>query len=152
MSKIKIMAVASTGGHYVQLSRIISVMPLLGNDDVLRVRTKMAESDQPGFFNEVLIEDVSRSNFWLAFLVLFQLCVLVFKHRPAWILTTGALPGLIAIIVGRFFMINTIWVDSIANTKKISMSGSVAKYFAHQTLTQWPELADKKVMYKGQVI
>jgi UDP-N-acetylglucosamine:LPS N-acetylglucosamine transferase len=150
MSK-KLIAIASTGGHYVQLSRIMKQANFDSND-ILFVRTKVNEHDTPSFENESLIEDVSRDTLARSPIVAFQLLKLILKHKPKWIVTTGAMPGLICIVIGRILLRKTMWVDSIANTKQLSASGRMAKKFAHKTLTQWPDLAGDNVEYKGRVI
>lgn len=150
MSK-KLIAIASTGGHYVQLSRIMKQANFDSND-ILFVRTKVNATDAPSFENESLIEDVSRDTLIRSPIIAFQMLKLVLKHKPKWIITTGAMPGLISIVIGRLLLRKTMWVDSIANTKQLSASGRMAKKFAHKTLTQWPDLAGDNVEYKGRVI
>ncbi len=61
--------------------------------------------------------------------------------RPDFVVTTGALPGLICAVVGRIHGARTIWVDSIANSEKVSMSGWCARWFSGLWLTQWEHLA-----------
>ncbi|KAF7766676.1 hypothetical protein PUND_a2538 [Pseudoalteromonas undina] len=150
MSK-KLIAIASTGGHYVQLSRIMKQANFDSND-ILFVRTKVNEHDTSSFENETLIEDVSRDTLARTPIVAFQLLKIILKHKPKWIVTTGAMPGLTSIVIGRILLRKTMWVDSIANTKQLSASGRMAKKFAHKTLTQWPDLAGDNVEYKGRVI
>jgi len=47
-----------------------------------------------------------------------------------------------------------IWVDSIANAEKLSMSGRMIRPFADVILSQWPDVAAKypKVEYAGELI
>ena len=116
------------------------------------MRTKVNAHDTPSFENETLIEDVSRDTLIRSPIIAFQMLKLVLKHKPKWIVTTGAMPGLISIVIGRLLLRKTMWVDSIANTKQLSASGRMAKKFAHKTLTQWPDLAGDNVEYKGRVI
>lgn len=147
----KILAIASTGGHYVQLSNIINQTGYL-SDDICLVRTKINKLDRPSKVNEVLVSDISRDTLWRLPILIFQLAFYMFKFKPQWLITTGAMPGLIAIILARIFFIKTVWIDSIANTRKLSASGRVAQYLSHKTLTQWPELTNSKVEYHGRVI
>ena len=57
------------------------------------------------------------------------------------IVSTGAAPGLIALIVGRMTGRRTIWIDSIANPERLSLCGRFAGRFADLWLTQWEHLA-----------
>jgi UDP-N-acetylglucosamine:LPS N-acetylglucosamine transferase len=66
---------------------------------------------------------------------------LVLRLRPDVVFTTGAAPGLAAIVCGRAMGAKTIWVDSIANSEQVSRSGRHAGRVAHVWLTQWPALA-----------
>jgi len=47
----------------------------------------------------------------------------------------------------------TVWIDSIANIERISMSGKMVCGKADMVLTQWPHLAREKApLYKGSVL
>ena len=50
--------------------------------------------------------------------------------RPDVVVTTGAAPGLSALMVGKLFGARTMWIDSIANSEQLSGSGKVARHFA----------------------
>ena len=47
-----------------------------------------------------------------------------------------------------------IWIDSIANTRVLSMSGRMIRPFADLILSQWPEVAARyrHVEYAGEVL
>jgi UDP-N-acetylglucosamine:LPS N-acetylglucosamine transferase len=102
---------------------------------------------------------IKRQNY-LTMMVIMLLVILVEiqyidffqKEKPTVIITTGALPGLITIFLGRLFGIKTIWLDSIANSEKISMSGVIASYLAHNCFTQWESLAGERIKFIGRVI
>ena len=66
---------------------------------------------------------------------------IVAKERPDYVISTGAAPGYMSILFGRLFGAQTIWVDSIANVDRLSMSGKWAGKIANLWLTQWPQLA-----------
>lgn len=150
-SNPKVIAIASTGGHYVQLGRIIEQAEF-SNEQVVFVRTRIGNNDVPNKSNETLISEISRDSLWRIPIIFFQLFILILKVRPAWIITTGAMPGLVGVVVGRILFRKTLWIDSIANTKRLSASGRIAKYFSHKVLTQWPDIAGKGIDYKGKVI
>ena len=64
-----------------------------------------------------------------------------FRFRPDVVISTGAMPGVIALALGRLFRARTIWIDSIANAEEMSLSGRLAKRFAHLWMSQWPHVA-----------
>ena len=74
------------------------------------------------------------------------------NERPDIVISTGAAPGLFAIIISRFVGAKTIWLDSIANYEQISLSGKLAKYFTHLHLTQWEHLTNQKTQFSGKVL
>jgi UDP-N-acetylglucosamine:LPS N-acetylglucosamine transferase len=70
-----------------------------------------------------------------------QIALLIARHRPDVVITTGAAPGYFALVLGRRAGAKTVWVDSIANVEELSLSGKRAGAHADLWLTQWPELA-----------
>jgi UDP-N-acetylglucosamine:LPS N-acetylglucosamine transferase len=69
-----------------------------------------------------------------------EMMVRVFQTRPDVVISTGAAPGLLGILFARMLGARTIWIDSIANAERLSLSGQIACKVAHVTLTQWPHL------------
>jgi len=79
---------------------------------------------------------------------------IVRKERPDVILSTGAAVGFLMCFWGKLLGAKVIWVDSIANAEKLSMSGRMIRPFADLILSQWPNVAAKysKVEYVGELI
>lgn len=97
------------------------------------------------------LPDFNRENAWKMFIAVFKVLFVLLTDRPAAVITTGAAPGLLTVIVARILFINTIWVDSVANVKHLSGCGQFAKTFAKHVYTQWPDLADDRVDYVGNI-
>lgn len=77
----------------------------------------------------------------------------ILKVRPHVIVSTGAAPGFFALMFGKLLGAKTIWVDSIANAEKMSVSGEKVKPFADLWLTQWEHIAHKEgPFYMGNVL
>lgn len=70
-----------------------------------------------------------------------QIAVLVLRLRPQAVISTGAAPGLVALLVGKLLGARTIWIDSVANANQLSLSGRLARGIADLWLTQWEHLA-----------
>jgi UDP-N-acetylglucosamine:LPS N-acetylglucosamine transferase len=68
------------------------------------------------------------------------------------IVTTGAAPGLFGIFIGKVLGVKTIWIDSIANVEKLSLSGKIASRMADRVYTQWEHLATPKIIYAGNIL
>lgn len=145
----KILAVASGGGHWIQLLRL---KPAFEGCDMVYISThdgyrKLVEDSQ--FYK---VTDANRWNKLKLLKMAFEVRKVVMKEKPDLIISTGAAPGLFAILWGRLNGCRTIWLDSIANVEKLSMSGRIVKPFAHLHLTQWEHLADNSTLFKGNVI
>jgi UDP-N-acetylglucosamine:LPS N-acetylglucosamine transferase len=149
MSKNKVLALSSPGGHWVQLCRLI---PAFKAVDVVYACTYRKASELSEKDNYYVIGDISRDSIQRIFSVISGIVRILRKEKPTVIITTGALPGLITLVLGRLFGIKTIWLDSIANSEQVSMSGKIAAYLAHNCFTQWENLANNRIKYIGRVI
>lgn len=96
--------------------------------------------------------DASRKDWWHIFGSTVDNLRIVLRVRPNVIVTTGALPPLTAILIGRLIGARTLFIDSVANSERLSSSGKFATWLAHRTVTQWPALATGSVPYWGSVL
>ncbi|MEM7624096.1 MAG: UDP-N-acetylglucosamine--LPS N-acetylglucosamine transferase [Planctomycetota bacterium] len=146
----RVLAVASRGGHWVQLLRLL---PAFDNCNVVYVSTDEGYRDQVDGAPFRTLPDASRWN-KLAMMRL-ALCVawLVIRYRPMVVISTGAAPGFFAVVFGKVLGARTIWLDSIANAEKMSLSGEKAKPFADLWMTQWPQVAARSgASYSGAIL
>jgi len=150
VKKKKILAVASAGGHWIQLLRLRSAFE--GYDVVFASTNRSNYSDVEKFeFHS--FKDAHRKAFWNFFIMIIQLIFILRKVRPTIIITTGSAPGLMTLIIGRMFSTKNVWIDSIANVEKLSTSGKIAHRFADLYLTQWEDLAKPDGPYfKGSIL
>ncbi len=146
-----ILAVASFGGHWIQLLRITSGL-LSRHYDIIYMSTHRKCADQVKDCSFYLIDDFSRWNPFRMFPAFVKALKLIRQIKPDAILTTGAAPGLMILIAARLSGIKAIWIDSIANPCALSLSGKIAALIATATYTQWEELACGKVKYAGNVL
>lgn len=100
----------------------------------------------------VVLPDANRDAPWRALKCLLASARLVLRVRPAVLVTTGALPGLFCLVLARLTGAYTIWIDSIANSDRPSLSGACARPFAHEWFTQWPHLATARRRYEGALL
>lgn len=83
----------------------------------------------------------------------FQIFRIVHRSHAKYVISTGAAPGLLGLAAAKLMGKKTLWIDSIANPKKLSLSGTLAAYFVDEVLTQWPTLSrNGRAHYKGRVI
>ena len=108
------------------------------------------EDQSDGFF---VIPDATRWNKIGLVILLFRVMLVIIKVRPHAIVTTGAAPGLLALMIGRLLGCKTCWIDSIANMEEMSLSGKKAQRWATLWLTQWAELSSENgPEYHGSVL
>lgn len=168
LHKKRVLAVSSSGGHWVQLMRF---RPAFDGCDVAYMTT------EPGCREEVLTYATERSlptprfyrtviaNRWnkLAQIrVVFDVLRVIVRERPDVVISTGSSLGFFALRIGKLFSAKTLWIDSIANAEQLSFSGQQILKHADVCLTQWPEVAegdgqrykpgDRRPEYWGAVI
>jgi UDP-N-acetylglucosamine:LPS N-acetylglucosamine transferase len=149
MVSYKLLAVASIGGHWIQLLHIVS--PLNTELEIIYLSTHPKCADMVKNHKFYTIIDFSRWDFYKLFPAFLQAFKIIWKEKPKMVITTGAAPGMIVLFVAKLFGKKTVWIDSIANVAQISFSGKIASKFATETYTQWESLATSKILYAGNV-
>ncbi|HET6249636.1 MAG TPA: hypothetical protein VFE47_18250 [Tepidisphaeraceae bacterium] len=134
----RVLAVASGGGHWVQLLR---ATPAFAEHDLAYVTTLASYRAQVGAARFYAIKDASRWNKLGLMLMALKVLVIVLRERPDIVISTGAAVGYFALRIGKLLGAKTVWVDSIANVEKVSLSGQSIGKHADLWLTQWPHLA-----------
>ncbi len=133
------MVATSYGGHWVQMRRIL---PAFEGAEIVFVGTSPQADPDMGDTRYHGLPDVTRRNPQMILPVVWRLVRILRAERPDAIVTTGAAPGLLALAVGKALGCRrTIWIDSIANTRKLSLSGWLARPVADAWLVQWEHLS-----------
>lgn len=110
-------------------------------------------AEQSGVQRAHLIPDCNRNEKLAMARSAFRIGLLLLRLRPGTVVTTGALPGLIAIALAKRMGARTAWIDSIANAEEMSLAGQKARPHADLWLTQWPEVARQTgAQYAGSVL
>ena len=106
------------------------------------------------FGTTYVIGECNRLHPLMTISVFLKAFKVAFKERPDVIITTGAAPMAMICFLAKLLGGKVVWIDSIANVDKFSMSGSIVRCFADLFLTQWPELAKKckNVEYAGTLL
>lgn len=147
MKKKKLLAVASQGGHLIQLMRL---KPVFDQYDASYVSNQRHDGMEENF---TVVVDANRNAKCKLLLLFMQVLWIMIRRRPDVVISSGAAPGYFALMLGKLFGAKTIWLDSIANAEELSMSGKRAGKFADLWLTQWPEVAyDNGPQYGGRVL
>lgn len=136
--RLKVMLVASGGGHWVQLMRVASAFAEY--DRVFVTTIKGCDGDV-GDARLRLVNDANRWNRFGLLKLAFRIMLILLRERPDVVVSTGAAPGYFAIRFGKLLGARTVWLDSIANAEKLSLCGQRVGAYADMWLTQWPHLA-----------
>lgn len=138
MKKKRVMAIASGGGHWQQL---MLMRPAYQHQDVLYLTTLPGLAAQFGASPAILVPDCNRDAKVAILRSTIAIARRMIGFRPHVVISTGALPGVIALALGKMIGAKTIWVDSVANAEEMSMSGKLARRFADLWLSQWEDVA-----------
>lgn len=134
----RVMAVASGGGHWEQMMQLRETMEPHG---VRFVTTEPDLLTKAGIAGGSILPDCNLDQPWRSFKCMVSAFALVLRTRPSVIISTGAAPGFFCLLAGRTVGARTVWIDSVANVERLSKSGAMAKWIAHEWLTQWEHLA-----------
>jgi len=147
----KVLAIASGGGHWVQMRRMGAAFTGL-DVTFVSVQDSYAQ-DVPGF-RFYTVRDVTRWDKWGFVVLVSQLLWIFWRERPRVVITTGSAPGFIALRLAKQLLgAKTLWLDSIANCDQMSSSGMRARRYADVWLTQWPHLrGDEGPDFWGSVL
>ena len=138
MGRRKILLVSSGGGHWVELLRISAAFE---GHDTQYVSSQDIASVPNGQREPIVIPDGSRTNILGIIKIFIYMWKVERDFLPDLVVTTGAAPGLIGLIIGRLLGAKTIWLDTIASSEHPSLSGRLAQPCATLWLTQWETVA-----------
>jgi UDP-N-acetylglucosamine:LPS N-acetylglucosamine transferase len=147
----KICLAASAGGHLTQLRKIAhawSMRPAFWVTTGDMVANSFDDS------KVYAVGECNRQHPFRLLAVLVRCAAITLRERPDIIISTGAAPGCIMCLLGKLLGARVIWLDSITNVERLSLSGRLVRPFADLFLVQWPELAKRyrNAEYTGAVI
>jgi len=152
-NSIKICLAASAGGH---LSQILKLTDSWQGYETFCVTTTSVVQEKLQKYGKVYtVGECNREHSLRVILVLMRCMSVILQERPDVVISTGAAPGCITCFLGKLTRAKVIWVDSITNVERISLSGRLVRYIADLFLVQWPELAKQRhhnIEYAGAVV
>jgi UDP-N-acetylglucosamine:LPS N-acetylglucosamine transferase len=146
----RVLAVASGGGHWVQLMRL---RPAFDGVDVHYATVDPSARSMVAPAPVHIYPDANRDTPLRLALSAIVLAVVVLRVRPQVVISTGAAGGYLAIRMARLLGARTVFLDSIANTRQLSVSARLAQRAADLVLSQWPDVAARTgATYRGAVL
>jgi UDP-N-acetylglucosamine:LPS N-acetylglucosamine transferase len=146
----RVLAVASGGGHWVQLMRM---RPAFDGCDVhyATVDATAAAAVAPAPVH--VYPDANKETKLRLAAAAVRLFWIVAVLRPDVVVSTGAAGGYLAIRFARLIGARTMFIDSIANARRLSVSADLARGKADRVLSQWPAVARATgTEFRGAVI
>ena len=148
----KICLAASTGGHLTQLLRIEEAWR-----DMPHFFVTPGEPLSAGLTGGAKAYAVCAANRQQPLRVLrmfLQCATIVVRERPDVVISTGAAVGCILCLLVKLARGKVVWIDSISQADRLTLSGRIVRRFADLFLVQWPALAKRYrgVKYVGSVI
>lgn len=145
-------AAASAGGH---LSQLLKLADSWARYDIVYVTTTEVVQDKLSRFGRIYVVGECNRQHPFRFIRVFCRCVKVIARKhPDVVISTGAAVGCIMCCLGKIVGAKVVWIDSITNVDKLSLSGRIVRYIADLFIVQWPELAEryKNVEFVGEII
>ena len=151
---MKICAGASSGGHMNQLLRLLQYTDSWPYKPAMYVTTlDVLATVLQERGRTYIIGECNRRHPLRAFITFIRSIFIVRRERPDIVITTGSMPLAFFCLVAKVHGARIVWIDSIANSEKFSLSGQMVIYFADLFLTQWPELAkNSKAEFAGAIL
>ncbi|NLT75648.1 MAG: UDP-N-acetylglucosamine--LPS N-acetylglucosamine transferase [Planctomycetes bacterium] len=151
-TSMKICLAGSAGGHLSQLLKIASAWS--GYEVCWITTTEVVRASLGEQGNVHVVGECNRQHPVRVLRVFLRCLRILRRERPDVVISTGAAPGCMAAILGHLAGAKVIWLDSITNVNRLSLSGRLVRPFADLFLVQWPALARKYrgVEYVGAVI
>ncbi len=148
----RICLAASAGGHASELLRLQECWR--GRDCFFVTTSYVIESQLTGCGRVYVVEESNREHPLRVFIALVQCLKIALTERPTTVISTGAAVGCLMAILGKLLGAHVVWVDSIANTERLSLSGRLVRPLADLVLSQWPHVAQqhKDVECVGQIL
>jgi UDP-N-acetylglucosamine:LPS N-acetylglucosamine transferase len=143
---------ASAGGHTSQLLKLTSSWN--GYETSYVTTTNVVRDKLKQFGQVYVVGECNRQHPIRVVTVFFRCIRIIVKERPDVVISTGAAAGCMLCFLGKMLGARVVWVDSITNVERISLSGRMIRSFADLFLVQWPELASKhkNVEYVGELV
>ena len=157
MKKKKVLFIASTGGH---LDELMQLKPMFEKYDyhIVTEKTKSNLNLKNKFPKKIsyLVYGTKDHILTYPFKLLFNCFKSLFiylKVRPKYIVSTGAHTAGPMCCIGKIFGSKIIYIETFANSKTKSATGSIVYKFADLFIVQWEDMLElyPKGVYGGWI-
>jgi beta-1,4-N-acetylglucosaminyltransferase len=153
-NRLRVCLAASSGGHISQLLKLADCWNRKKYDTFFVTTTQVIGEKLQRYGRIYFVGESNREHPLLVLRAFLKCALIVSRERPDVLISTGAATGCIACLIGKLLGANVVWVDSITNIERISLSGRIIRHVADLFLVQWPKLAEKykNVEYIGTIV
>jgi UDP-N-acetylglucosamine:LPS N-acetylglucosamine transferase len=150
--QLKICIAASAGGHISQLLKLSQCWD--GHVTFCVTTTKVVEGQIRKYGNVYIVGECNHQHPLRVLATLMRCLKAIIREKPDIVISTGAAAGCIMCFLGKIIGAKVIWIDSITNVNRISLSGRLIRPIADLFLVQWPHLVQRQVNieFAGTVI
>lgn len=149
-TKPVVLAVSSGGGHWVQMQHL---SPAFAGAELHYATTDGSAAERAPMARIHTYPDANKDTPLRLLACLLRMAWIVARVRPDVVISTGAAGGFLAIRLARLIGARTMFIDSIANARALSVSARLSMGIADRVLSQWPDVAQATgVEYRGAVI
>jgi len=150
--QLRICLAASAGGHISQLLKLAECWS--GYETFCVTTTEVVRNGLNKLGEVYVVGECNRQHPIRVFTVFLRCLRIVFREKPDVVISTGAAAGCMLCFMGKMIGAKVVWIDSITNVERISLSGRMVRYIADLFLVQWSELTGryKKVEFVGTVV
>lgn len=149
---MKICLAASAGGHLSQLLKLAGCWQV--HETFFITTTEVVREKLQKSGRVYVVGECNRQHPLRVIKVLLRCIRIVWREKPHVIISTGAAVGCITCFLAKLISAKIVWIDSITNVERISLSGRMVRHIADLFLVQWSELAEQysNTEYIGTVI
>lgn len=149
-SRPVVLAVSSGGGHWVQMQHLA---PAFEGAELHFATTDASAAARVRAARLHTYPDANKDTPLRLLACLLRMAWIVLRVRPDVVVSTGAAGGVLAIRLARLIGARTMFIDSIANARALSISARLSMRIADRVLSQWPDVARATgAEYRGAVI
>lgn len=143
---LKLVAGASAGGHVNELLILLGAAsahwPIQPSAYVTTMQiavNSFAATGKP----VIVLGEGDRLKPFQSLLVVWRALRAALYLRPDIVVTTGSMPLAMFCLWSKMLGARIVWIDSVAQVEKMSLSGRIVRPFASLVLVQWQDLVPK---------
>ena len=149
---LRVCLAASAGGH---LTQLLKLSDSWCGHDIFFVTTTEVGRQTCKQYGIVYVAGEGNHKHPIRVIKVILSCIkIAFKEDFNVVISTGAAAGCLMCFLGKIKGAKVIWIDSVTNVTKMSLSGRMTRYIADLYIAQWPQFAkkNKNVEYVGTIV